>query len=109
MLRFTSTDQPVNNNNIIAYNNSQFNNNNNNNNIYKTKRYYNLNNLSKMNNLYQNSQLKRKRTQPKYSNNQSNNNNPNRPTFQFKIGMQVGVALGDCFLQLQKLKIQWIN
>eukprot|EP00484_Ammonia_sp_Unknown_P009517 CAMPEP_0197076740 /NCGR_PEP_ID=MMETSP1384-20130603/212263_1 /TAXON_ID=29189 /ORGANISM="Ammonia sp." /LENGTH=520 /DNA_ID=CAMNT_0042515599 /DNA_START=64 /DNA_END=1626 /DNA_ORIENTATION=+ len=27
-----------------------------------------------------------------------------RPTFQFKIGMQVGVALGDCFLQLQKLE-----
>ena len=27
-----------------------------------------------------------------------------RPTFQFKIGMEVGVALGDCFLQLQRLE-----
>eukprot|EP00486_Rosalina_sp_Unknown_P016930 CAMPEP_0201594576 /NCGR_PEP_ID=MMETSP0190_2-20130828/191851_1 /ASSEMBLY_ACC=CAM_ASM_000263 /TAXON_ID=37353 /ORGANISM="Rosalina sp." /LENGTH=400 /DNA_ID=CAMNT_0048054245 /DNA_START=692 /DNA_END=1894 /DNA_ORIENTATION=+ len=43
--------------------------------------------------------------------NGGNNNNNNddqtkaaRPTFQFKIGMQVGVALGDCFLQLQKLE-----
>jgi len=36
----------------------------------------------------------------------SSNTRPNgsRPTFQFKIGMQVGVALGDCFLQLQKLE-----
>eukprot|EP00485_Elphidium_margaritaceum_P017357 CAMPEP_0202726430 /NCGR_PEP_ID=MMETSP1385-20130828/184608_1 /ASSEMBLY_ACC=CAM_ASM_000861 /TAXON_ID=933848 /ORGANISM="Elphidium margaritaceum" /LENGTH=496 /DNA_ID=CAMNT_0049392651 /DNA_START=612 /DNA_END=2102 /DNA_ORIENTATION=+ len=34
----------------------------------------------------------------------TNSSSSARPTFQFKIGMQVGVALGDCFLQLQKLE-----
>ena len=59
-------------------------------------------------------QLKRKRKG--MSNNNSNNSsssnghsshplpNANRPTFQFRIGMDVGVALGDCFLQLTKLE-----
>jgi len=49
--------------------------------------------------------LKRKR---KGNNNNAANNGPTpnatRPTFQFRIGMDVGVALGDCFLQLQKLE-----
>jgi hypothetical protein len=30
--------------------------------------------------------------------------NAGRPTFQFKIGLQVGTALGDCYLQVQKLE-----
>eukprot|EP01083_Nonionella_stella_P149377 474370_1 len=45
-------------------------------------------------------QLKRKRK----GGHQQSNGAASRPTFQFKIGMQVGVALGDCFLQLQKLE-----
>ena len=57
-------------------------------------------------------QLKRKRKNTNNNNNNitsnghSSNNDTKaaRPTFQFKIGMQVGVALGDCFLQLQKLE-----
>ena len=54
-------------------------------------------------------QLKRKRKNNINSNGRANANNNDdtkaaRPTFQFKIGMQVGVALGDCFLQLQKLE-----
>eukprot|EP01084_Bolivina_argentea_P248008 414861_1 len=44
--------------------------------------------------------LKRKRK----GGHQQSNGAASRPTFQFKIGMQVGVALGDCFLQLQKLE-----
>eukprot|EP01083_Nonionella_stella_P149379 474375_1 len=46
------------------------------------------------------SPLKRKRK----GGHQQSNGAASRPTFQFKIGMQVGVALGDCFLQLQKLE-----
>eukprot|EP01084_Bolivina_argentea_P100417 180314_1 len=38
------------------------------------------------------------------NNNKSTSSSSQRPTFQFKIGLQVGVALGDCFLQLQKLE-----
>eukprot|EP01084_Bolivina_argentea_P158422 275969_1 len=34
----------------------------------------------------------------------NNNNNAGQTKFLFKFGMEVGVALGDCFLQLQKLE-----
>jgi len=53
-------------------------------------------------------QLKRKRKNQNTTANGGTGGNATangaRPTFQFKIGMQVGVALGDCFLQLQKLE-----
>merc|ERR1719461_2150629 len=60
--------------------------------------------------------LKRKRKGANNSNNSNHSStsnghshhnsipNASRPTFQFRIGMDVGVALGDCFLQLTKLE-----
>merc|ERR1712228_1053689 len=49
--------------------------------------------------------LKRKRKGANNNNHQHNSiPNATRPTFQFRIGMDVGVALGDCFLQLTKLE-----